>query len=120
MMPVPTQRMMLRGATHDYSDGGGMSDDIARPGIGLLEACGEVVHMRVDRGRLNWGIFFIVLGLVPLAYYRGATGLGEAWRLWPLILVGIGLAFVLSRTRAFFLGGTVVAICLGLVFGSVL
>ncbi|HEX7491051.1 MAG TPA: hypothetical protein VF337_05055 [Candidatus Limnocylindrales bacterium] len=76
--------------------------------------------MRVDRGRLNWGVFFIVLGLVPLAYYRGASGLGEAWRLWPLIIVGIGLSFLLSRTRAFFVGGTVVAVCFGLIFGSLL
>jgi hypothetical protein len=79
--------------------------------------------MRVDRGRLNWGVFFIVLGAVPLAYHQGivsSSTLGEAWRLWPLILVGIGLGFVLSRTPAFFLGGTVVAVCLGLVFGSVL
>lgn len=77
--------------------------------------------MRVDRGRLNWGIFFIVLGAVPLAYQQHAvssSALGEAWRLWPLIIVGIGLAFVLSRTPAFFVGGTLVAVCFGLVFGS--
>ena len=79
--------------------------------------------MRVDRGRLNWGVFFIVFGAVPLAYHAGAVSssvLGDAWRLWPLVLVGIGLAFVLSRTPAFFIGGTIVAVCLGLVFGSVL
>ncbi|MFI5259478.1 MAG: hypothetical protein ACHQ01_07720 [Candidatus Limnocylindrales bacterium] len=79
--------------------------------------------MRVDRGRLNWGIFFIVLGAVPLAYQQGgvsASTLGDAWRLWPLILVGIGLGFVLSRTPAYFVGGLIVAICLGLVFGSAL
>ena len=79
--------------------------------------------MRVDRGRLNWGVFFIVLGAVPLAYHQGAVSsaaLGDAWRLWPLVLVGIGLGFVLSRTPAFFVGGLVVAICLGLVFGSAL
>ncbi len=78
--------------------------------------------MRVDRGRLNWGVFFIVLGAVPLAYHQGVVGsttLGDAWRLWPLVIVGIGLGFVLSRTPAFFIGGTVVAVCLGLVFGSV-
>ena len=77
--------------------------------------------MRVDRGRLNWGVFFIVLGAVPLAYHQGAVSaatLGDTWRLWPLIIVGIGLAFVLSRTPAFFLGGTVVAVCIGLVVGS--
>ena len=79
--------------------------------------------MRVDRGRLNWGVFFIVLGAVPLAYQQGlvsSSALADAWRLWPLVIVGIGLGFVLSRTPAFFVGGTVVAICLGLVFGSVI
>jgi hypothetical protein len=79
--------------------------------------------MRVDRGRLNWGVFFIILGAVPLAYHQGAVSaatLGDAWRLWPLIIVGIGLALVLSRTPAFFLGGTVVAVCIGLVAGSAL
>ncbi len=79
--------------------------------------------MRVDRGRLNWGVFFIILGAVPLAYHQGAVSsaaLGDAWQLWPLVLVGIGLGIVLSRTPAFFVGGLVVAICLGLVFGSAL
>jgi hypothetical protein len=78
--------------------------------------------MRVDRGRLNWGAFFIVLGTVPLAYHQGvvsSSAIGEAWRLWPLILVGIGLGFVLSRTPAAFLGGLVVAGTLGLVLGGV-
>ena len=78
--------------------------------------------MRVDRGRLNWGVFFIVLGAVPLAYHQGAlssSAIGEAWRLWPFILVGIGLGFVLSRTPAAFLGGLVVAATFGLVLGGV-
>jgi hypothetical protein len=83
----------------------------------------EVLYVRVDRGRLNWGVFFVVLGAVPLAYARhaiSAATLGDAWRLWPLVIVGIGLAFVLSRTRAFFIGGTLVALIMGLVFGSAL
>ena len=77
--------------------------------------------MKLNRGRLNWGVFFIVLGAVPLAYHQGAVSLnalGDAWRLWPLVLVGIGLGFVLSRTPAYFVGGLVVAACLGLVLGS--
>jgi len=78
--------------------------------------------MRVDRGRLNWGVFFILLGAVPLAYHQGvvpSSAIGEAWRLWPFILVGIGLGFVLSRTPAAFLGGVVVAATMGLVLGGI-
>src|ERR1035437_1489830 len=77
--------------------------------------------MRVNRGRLNWGVFLIVLGAVPLAYNQGVVSssmLGDAWRLWPLVLVGLGLGFVLSRTPASFVGGLVVAVFLGLVIGS--
>lgn len=77
--------------------------------------------MRVNRARLNWGIFLIVLGAVPLASNQGivsSSTLAEAWRLWPLVLVGIGLGLVLSRTPASFVGGLVVAVCLGLVVGS--
>ena len=77
--------------------------------------------MKLNRGRLNWGVFFIVLGAVPLAYRQGAvplSTLSDAWRLWPLVLVGIGLKIVLSRTPAYFVGGLVVAACLGLVVGS--
>src|SRR5664280_2971296 len=111
-----------------YSDRSGPSAGIARlgpnprarPVTGSAASLREVVHMGVDRGRLNWGVFFIVLGAVPLAYHQGAvssSAIGEAWRLWPLILVGIGLGFVLSRTPAAFLGGLVVAATLGLVLG---
>ena len=77
--------------------------------------------MKLDRRRLDWGVFFIVLGAGPLAYHQGAVStsqLADAWRLWPLVLVGIGLGLVLSRTPAFFVGGLVTAACLGLVFGS--
>ena len=79
--------------------------------------------MNLNRGRLNWGVFLIILGAVPLAYHQGivsASTLGDAWRLWPLVLVGLGLGLVLSRTPAFFMGGLVVAAILGLVFGSLL
>jgi hypothetical protein len=77
--------------------------------------------MKLNRRRLNWGVFFIVLGSVPLAYNQGAVSqstLVDAWRLWPLVLVGLGLGLVLSRTPAYFVGGLVVAACLGLVLGS--
>ncbi len=79
--------------------------------------------MTLNRGRLNWGVFFIVLGAVALANDRGVIStstLAEAWRFWPLILVGIGLGIVLYRTPAAFVGGLVVAACFGLIAGSLL
>jgi hypothetical protein len=79
--------------------------------------------MRVDRGLLGWGVFFIVLGAVPLAVRSGtidASAVRRAWELWPLILVGIGLALVLSRTRLAVVGGLVVAVTFGLMGGALL
>ena len=79
--------------------------------------------MRIDQGRLGWGIFFIVLGAVPLAYHAGlipSSAIAEAWKLWPLILVGLGLGFILSRTPAAFVGGLVVAAMFGAIAGGAL
>jgi hypothetical protein len=79
--------------------------------------------MAIHRARLYWGVFFIVLGGVPLAYNQGAVAMDtveQLWRFWPVILIGIGLAIVLSRTPASIVGGLVVAASLGLVFGSLL
>ncbi len=79
--------------------------------------------MTLNRARLNWGVFLIVLAGVPLAYNQGAISMDavqQLWRFWPLVLVGIGLGFVLSRTPAAFIGGLTVAACLGLVFGGLL
>jgi hypothetical protein len=79
--------------------------------------------MTIDRARLYWGVFFIVLGGVPLAYNQGAVAMDtveELWRFWPVVLIGIGLAIVLSRTPGAIIGGLVVAACLGLVLGSLL
>lgn len=77
--------------------------------------------MRVAKGRLNWGVFFVVLGAVPIALRQGIVAqsdIDDLWRLWPLIFVGIGIGFILSRTRAYFIGGLIVAVTLGLIFGS--
>lgn len=79
--------------------------------------------MRIDRGLLGWGVFLIVLGAVPLAVragYLDTDTVRQAWELWPLILIGIGLGLVLQRTRVAAVGGLVVAITFGLIGGSVL
>jgi hypothetical protein len=77
--------------------------------------------MRIDRARLNWGMFFVIVGGVAIAHHQGAvssSALFDAWRLWPLVVVGIGLKFVLSRTPAGFVGGLLVVVTLGVMVGS--
>jgi hypothetical protein len=79
--------------------------------------------MRVNRSVLGWGVFFILVGLVPLAVrggYVDTATVRRAWELWPLILIGIGLGLVLQRTRLAIVGGLVVAVTFGLMGGSVL
>jgi hypothetical protein len=79
--------------------------------------------MRIRRGFLNWGIFLVCLGAVPAAVQLGVLdrGLaGDLLRLWPLILVGIGLGLLLRFTAFEALGGIVVAGTLGLLFGVLL
>ena len=64
--------------------------------------------MRINRSLLNWGVFLIALGGVPLAVKQGwaDSGIaGDLWRVWPLILVGIGLGLILRWTPAAWLGG---------------
>ena len=79
--------------------------------------------MHVNRGLLGWGVFFIVLGAVPLAVQAGMLDpevVRRAWELWPLILIGIGLGLLLARTRLAILGSLVVAVTLGLMGGALI
>ncbi|HEY3335026.1 MAG TPA: hypothetical protein VGK16_07275 [Candidatus Limnocylindrales bacterium] len=79
--------------------------------------------MHVNRSLLGWGVFFIVLGAVPLTVRAGvldAAVVAGAWQLWPLILIGAGLGLVLARSRAAVVGGLVVAVTAGLMAGSLL
>jgi hypothetical protein len=79
--------------------------------------------MRVNRGLLGWGVFFIVLGAVPIAVRSGAIPaelVRRAWDLWPLVLIGIGLGLVLERTRLAIVGGLVVALTFGLMGGALI
>jgi hypothetical protein len=79
--------------------------------------------MRINRGFLGWGVFFIVLGAVPLAVRGGMLDpdlVRRAWELWPLILVGIGLGLVLERTQLAVVGSVVVAVTFGLMGGALI
>jgi hypothetical protein len=79
--------------------------------------------VRIHRGFLGWGVFFIVFGLVPLAVRLGwvsGANLSSAWQLWPLFLVGAGVGLVLRKTPFEPVGGLIVAATGGLMLGSVL
>lgn len=76
--------------------------------------------MNVRRGLLNWGIFLLCLGAVPLAVQLGVLDrqtAADLLRLWPLILIGIGLGLLLRFSSLSALGGIVVAGTFGLLFG---
>jgi hypothetical protein len=79
--------------------------------------------MRIHRGLLFWGLFLIPLGTIPLlarANVIDVTSIGQAWRFWPLILVGVGLALLLGRSRASILATVVLGLVLGSIAGATL
>jgi hypothetical protein len=79
--------------------------------------------MRVRRGLLFWGLLLIPLGAIPLLVRAGvldADRLADASRFWPLIIVGLGLLVLLSRTRWAVIGTTVIALTVGSIGGAAL
>ena len=79
--------------------------------------------MHVNRGLLSWGVFLILAGLVPLAERAGLISANQIlgwWNLWPLILIGIGVGLVLSRTSFEVIGSLIVAATFGLMLGAFL
>src|SRR5512146_371010 len=79
--------------------------------------------MRIHRGFLGCGVFLILAGSIPLAVRAGYLSddqLQNVGNLWPLILVGIGVGLLLSRTRYGFLGGFIVAGTFGVMVGGLL
>lgn len=78
--------------------------------------------MHVNRGLLGWGVFFIALGGVPLAVQGGvvdAATARQAWQLWPMLLIGAGVAIALRHTPWVALGNVVVGLTFGLIAGGV-
>jgi hypothetical protein len=77
--------------------------------------------MRVNRSLLNWGVFLIALGGIPLAVDQGWLEVdiaGDLGQLWPLILVGIGLGLILRWTPLSWFGGALVGATFGLILGA--
>jgi hypothetical protein len=79
--------------------------------------------MRINRGLLSWGLFFVVLGAVPLAVRQGLVDeetVAQAWTLWPLLLILGGVGLLLRRTPIEPLAGVATAATFGLIVGGML
>jgi hypothetical protein len=79
--------------------------------------------MRIRRGPLFWGLFLIPLGAVPLLVRAGVIEgdlIAEAWRLWPLILVGLGLTLLIGRGAVGLVATSAFALVLGIAVGGAL
>jgi hypothetical protein len=79
--------------------------------------------MNVNRRWLYGGVFFISLGAVLLAGQGDAvTGdvIAQAARLWPVLVIALGVGLLLHRTRFDLAGGMIAAAVPGLVLGGML
>ena len=64
--------------------------------------------MHIDRRLLGWGVFFILVGAIPLAVrggYLDAEQVSSWPSLWPVLLIGWGLGLLLRRTPVEWIGG---------------
>ena len=79
--------------------------------------------MYVDRRLLGWGLFFILLGAIPLAIRAGWLDeqvVGQWPLLWPVLLIAWGLGLVLRSTPFALIGGALSAITFGVMAGGAL
>ena len=79
--------------------------------------------MQVDRSRFGWGLFLVILGLVPLAVAANVvdgSAVHQAWQLWPLVLIGLGVGLLIGRARGALVSTLVVSVSLGFAAGGLL
>jgi len=79
--------------------------------------------MNYHRGLLFWGLALITGGAVALAAQQGYIDrdlLAGAWRLWPLILVAIGVSIIVSRTPFAIVGTVIAALVVGSAGGALI
>jgi hypothetical protein len=79
--------------------------------------------MGYHRGLLFWGLALITGGAVALAAQQGYLDrewLAGAWRLWPLILIAIGLSILAARTPFAIVGTVLAALVVGAAGGALI
>jgi hypothetical protein len=77
--------------------------------------------MHLNRGLLFWGLALITAGATALAVQQNIVDrdlVADAWKLWPVILIAIGLSIVLARTPYAVLGTILAALILGVGAGA--
>jgi hypothetical protein len=77
--------------------------------------------MRLNGGLLFWGLAFVTAGAVAFAIRQGVIAPGffvDAWRLWPLILIAIGISIIFARTAFSAVGLVIGALLLGSFAGA--
>jgi hypothetical protein len=79
--------------------------------------------MHINRGLVFWGVALVTAGIVALAVQQNLIdpdALAGAWRLWPVILIALGLSIMLSRTPFAVLGTIAAAFVVGAAGGALI
>ncbi len=79
--------------------------------------------MRLDARFLDWGVFFILAGAIPLLVqggYLDASTVAGWWRFWPLLIVAAGVGLLLRQTGIHYVGGLIAATVFGLIVGGLI
>jgi hypothetical protein len=79
--------------------------------------------MHIDRRLLGWGLFFILVGGIPLAVRANLLDeklVGQWPQIWPLLLIAWGIGLLLRSTPIEWIGGALTAITFGVMGGGLL